>query len=270
MRSEVSGVRSSWLASATSRRWRSREAPRASSIWLNAVASRATSSSPSTAQRSQVLGHRDVLDPGGEPAHGAAARCGPPASRRAAPPARRARRRRTAPRRASPASGRWGPAAGRGSARRRCWPARSRPGTARPRRVTRVRTDRLALAGRDLVLRAAEREVGDVVAGDGAPSAVMKMIRTSAAPSIQAGAPSAVISDSVVKAVALCARLSSDWSSELIICWRITTKAVKRHDGDREADRERGEHGDARGERPAVVPAPVGPGGAAAHDSFST
>ena len=58
------------------------------------------------------------------------------------------------------------------------------------------------------------------------PSAVTKMIRTSAAPSIQAGAPSAVISDSVVKAVALCARLSSDWSSELIICWRITTKAV--------------------------------------------
>ena len=33
--------------------------------------------------------------------------------------------------------------------------------------------------------------------------------------------------DSVVKAVALCARLSNDWSSELIICWRITTKAVK-------------------------------------------
>ncbi len=47
VRSEVSGVRSSWLASATSRRCRSREAPSASSIWLKAVASRATSSSPS-------------------------------------------------------------------------------------------------------------------------------------------------------------------------------------------------------------------------------
>ena len=52
------------------------------------------------------------------------------------------------------------------------------------------------------------------------------MIRTSAAPSIQPGTPPAVIFDRVVKAVALCARLSSDWSSELIICWRITTKAV--------------------------------------------
>ena len=55
---------------------------------------------------------------------------------------------------------------------------------------------------------------------------VMKMIRTSAAPSTHAGAPRAVIFDSVVKAVALCARLSSDWSSELISCCRITTYAV--------------------------------------------
>ncbi|CAB4965958.1 unannotated protein [freshwater metagenome] len=59
------------------------------------------------------------------------------------------------------------------------------------------------------------------------PWALMKMIRTSAAPSIHAGAPRAVISDSVVVAVALWARLSSDWSSELISCWRITTKAVR-------------------------------------------
>ena len=48
VRSEVSGVRSSWLASATRRRWRSRDAARAPSIWLNAAASRAISSSPST------------------------------------------------------------------------------------------------------------------------------------------------------------------------------------------------------------------------------
>ncbi len=32
--------------------------------------------------------------------------------------------------------------------------------------------------------------------------------------------------DSVVSAVARWARLSSDWSSELISCWRITTYAV--------------------------------------------
>ena len=48
VRSEVSGVRSSWPASATSRRCRSREAASEASIWLNAVASRAISSSPST------------------------------------------------------------------------------------------------------------------------------------------------------------------------------------------------------------------------------
>ena len=48
VRSEVSGVRSSWLASATSCRWRTRDASRETSSWLNAVASRATSSSPST------------------------------------------------------------------------------------------------------------------------------------------------------------------------------------------------------------------------------
>ena len=48
MRSEVSGVRSSCPASATSRRCRSREAATAASIALNAVASRAISSSPST------------------------------------------------------------------------------------------------------------------------------------------------------------------------------------------------------------------------------
>ena len=48
VRSEVSGVRSSWPASATSRRCRSRDAASEASIWLNADASRATSSSPST------------------------------------------------------------------------------------------------------------------------------------------------------------------------------------------------------------------------------
>ncbi len=47
VRSEVSGVRSSWPASATRRRCRSRDASRAISIWLNAALSRATSSSPS-------------------------------------------------------------------------------------------------------------------------------------------------------------------------------------------------------------------------------
>ena len=70
VRSDVSGVRSSWLASATSRRCRSREAPSASSIWLNAVASRATSSSPSTRRGVEVLGLGDPLDRVGEAAYG--------------------------------------------------------------------------------------------------------------------------------------------------------------------------------------------------------
>ena len=48
MRSDVSGVRSSWPASATSCRCRSREADSAASIALKAVASRAISSLPST------------------------------------------------------------------------------------------------------------------------------------------------------------------------------------------------------------------------------
>ncbi len=48
VRSEVSGVRSSWPASVTRRLWRSREADRAVSISLNALASRAISSAPST------------------------------------------------------------------------------------------------------------------------------------------------------------------------------------------------------------------------------
>ena len=58
------------------------------------------------------------------------------------------------------------------------------------------------------------------------PSAVMKMIRTSAAPSTHGGMPCAVAFWRSVKLTALCARLSSDWSSELISCWRITTYAV--------------------------------------------
>ena len=48
MRRDVSGVRSSWPASATSWRCRSREADSAASIALKAVASRAISSLPST------------------------------------------------------------------------------------------------------------------------------------------------------------------------------------------------------------------------------
>ena len=52
------------------------------------------------------------------------------------------------------------------------------------------------------------------------------MIRTSAAPSTHGGNPRTVRSDSAEIVVALWARLSSDWSSELISCWRITTYAV--------------------------------------------
>ena len=76
VRSEVSGVRSSWPASATSWRCRSREAASAASIWLNAVASRAISSSPSTGsgRRSSV---RAMCSAGvGEPADRAQAVAG--------------------------------------------------------------------------------------------------------------------------------------------------------------------------------------------------
>ena len=59
VRSEVSGVRSSWPASATSWRCRSRDADSAASIALNAVASRAISSSPSTGSGVEVLGAGD-------------------------------------------------------------------------------------------------------------------------------------------------------------------------------------------------------------------
>ena len=61
VRSEVSGVRSSWPASATSWRCRSREADSAASIALNARASRAISSLPSTVDRVELLGAGDVL-----------------------------------------------------------------------------------------------------------------------------------------------------------------------------------------------------------------
>ncbi len=95
-----------------------------------------------------------------------------------------------------------------------------------PSSVTRVRTD-------DSLVPAATSSSGLPIRKCGMsspampwPSAVMKMMRTSAAPSSQAGAPCAVILDRVVNAVALWARLSSDWSSELISCCRMTTKAV--------------------------------------------
>ena len=52
---------------------------------------------------------------------------------------------------------------------------------------------RVALPGDDVVLRLAEREVRDVVAGCPGPSAVMKMMRTSAAPSTHGGTPRAVM-----------------------------------------------------------------------------
>ena len=52
------------------------------------------------------------------------------------------------------------------------------------------------------------------------------MMRMSAAPSNHAGTSPVAMPDRVVSAVARCARLSSDWSSELISCWRITTYDV--------------------------------------------
>ena len=53
----------------------------------------------------------------------------------------------------------------------------------------------------------------------------MKMMRTSAAPSIQAGAPRTVTSDRAVDPAAWVARLSSDSSRVACIWCRITMKA---------------------------------------------
>ena len=64
VRSDVSGVRSSWPASATRRRCRSRDAASDMSIWLKADASRAISSSPSTGNgvRSSVRAIRSTSE----------------------------------------------------------------------------------------------------------------------------------------------------------------------------------------------------------------
>ena len=51
-RIEAIGVRSSWEASATIRRWARTDRSSASSVWLNVAASRASSSAPSTWRRS--------------------------------------------------------------------------------------------------------------------------------------------------------------------------------------------------------------------------
>ena len=119
VRSEVSGVRSSWPASATSRRCRSREADSAASIALNAVASRAISSSPSTGSGCEVLGAGDAST-AGEPAHRAQAVAGhAPAGERGADHAGEAEQQHHQ-RRAAPATCSWGASTGRGPGRSPC------------------------------------------------------------------------------------------------------------------------------------------------------
>ena len=68
VRSEVSGVRSSCPASATSCRCRSREAASDVSIWLNAVAEPGDLVVALDRQRREVLGARDPLHVRGDPA----------------------------------------------------------------------------------------------------------------------------------------------------------------------------------------------------------
>ncbi|SKV15311.1 Uncharacterised protein [Mycobacteroides abscessus subsp. abscessus] len=62
VRSDVSGVRSSWPASVTNRAWRSRDSARARNIVLKLMVSRASSSLPVTAigRRSSVLATRSA------------------------------------------------------------------------------------------------------------------------------------------------------------------------------------------------------------------
>ena len=70
VRAEVSGVRSSCEASATSRRCAPTELSSAASIALNCVASRPSSSSDRDRDALvQVAGRGDVLGRGGQPAH---------------------------------------------------------------------------------------------------------------------------------------------------------------------------------------------------------
>ena len=192
VRSEVSGVRSSWPASATSRRCRSREAASAASIWLNAVASRAISSSPSTGSGREVLGAAISLDGRRQPAYGPQAVAGH------RPAGQRRRRARRAPpktqhharRACSSVAVAAAPATARGPAPGRCRPARSRRGSARRRRSRACATDVGARPAATSNSGSPSVNVGHVVAGQRAGrSAVMKMIRTSAAPSIHDGTP---------------------------------------------------------------------------------
>ena len=172
VRSEVSGVRSSWPASATSWRCRSREAASAASIWLNAVASRAISSSPSTGSGREVLGAGDVLDRGGEPADRAQAvagdrPAGEPGGDHAGERRRAASRRRAwrAPAPAAPATGRCTSA----------WPVvgrARRPRGSGCRSTLMVRTLESSLARGDLELRA-RRACSCGLAGRGAPVAAV-------------------------------------------------------------------------------------------------
>ena len=224
VRREVSGVRSSWPASATSRRCRSRDAASEVSIWLKAAASRAISSSPSTASgaRSSVTAIRSTervrrrtgrrpLAATAHPARAAASTPSPPETSMTVPSLARVR--------CCDESG-WASTsaaslpAGTVATRYSMLPA-----------ATMVRTESLARpaatssSGRPRVISGPSSAVRTP------RSEVMKMMRTSAAPSIHEGTSRRVISDRAVYLAAFSARSSSDSSRLSCSCIRITMKA---------------------------------------------
>ena len=118
VRSEVSGVRSSWPASATSWRCRACEADSAVSIALNAIGEAGHLVAALDRDRVELLGAGDLLDGGGQAAYGTQAVAGHRPARPGRRRSSRRGRRAASPGRGGRASGRSAPATGRGSAPR--------------------------------------------------------------------------------------------------------------------------------------------------------
>ena len=164
VRSEVSGVRSSCPASATSWRCRSREAPSAVSTWLNDAASRAISSSPSTGSgvRSSVRAISSTAAVRRRTGRRPLRATPQPATGRPSTPAR-PKSSITMPERASTRSWRpgTGPAPGPGAGRRPRWARR--PRGSRRRRPVMVRMLRLARPRATASSGRAEAQLGAAV-----------------------------------------------------------------------------------------------------------
>ena len=271
MRSEVSGVRSSWPASATSWRCRSREAASAASIWLKAVASRAISSSPSTGSGRRSSVRAISSTDGGQPADRPQAVAGhAPAGHAGGDDAGEAEEEHH---QAELAQHRLLGVQGLREDHR--VPARGggRPRPASDRRPCRDGADRPGvLALRDVGLGGAE--------GGRAP----RRWRTPRAARGRSRRPrrSRRAGSATGTVPSRCCRRRPPTVEDSARCdQRVVQRGLHLHpdrdvgaerdERDGEADRDRGQQGDPAGERPAVVPGALGLGaGGTAHDSFST